>query len=93
MPGAANQKFCSVECYRKSLRKSFLKQRAIDNATPRKSLDEWCREASECGLDYGNYRALINQGKTFEELKAQAESRGGCVHSRRHSSFKGGHQI
>lgn len=92
MSGAANQKFCSVECYRKSLRKSFLKQRAIENATPRKPLEEWCREARECGLDYGNYRALINMGKTYEELKAQAEYRGGSAHSHRHP-VKGGTQI
>lgn len=37
-----------------------------------KSLAEWCKEARECNLDYGNYRALITSGKTFEELKAQA---------------------
>lgn len=74
------------------MRKSFRKQRAIDNATPQKSLAEWCREAAECGLDYGNYRALINMGKTFEELKAQAESRGNYAHSHRHS-VKGGTQI
>lgn len=49
-------------------------QKKVDEATgkPTKTLSDWAREAAECGLDYGNYRALIErQGKTFEELKAQ----------------------
>lgn len=56
---------------------------------PPKSLAEWCKEANECNLDYGNYRALIEHGgKTFEELRAQAATR--CVqfhaHGRVHSN-------
>ena len=46
-----------------------------------KSLDDWCREAAECNLDYGNYRALITQGKSFDELKAQAPFRQTPAHS------------
>lgn len=46
----------------------------VDKATgkPIKTLDDWCREAAECGLDYGTYRTLVElHGKTFAELKAQ----------------------
>ena len=49
----------------------------VDKATgkPIKTLDDWCREAAECGLDYGTYRTLVEaQGKTFAELKAQKEA-------------------
>ena len=43
-----------------------------------KSLEDWIREASECNMDYGNYRAQIEHfGKTFEQLKAQADSKSG----------------
>ena len=48
---------------------------------PKKSLAEWEREATECNLDYGNYRALLNVGKTYEELKALADGRGIRYHS------------
>lgn len=42
----------------------------LNRPTPKKSLAQWAREADECGLDYGTYRALLNMGRTFEELKA-----------------------
>ena len=41
---------------------------------PQKNLDEWLSEAQSCGMSYGKYRAAINQGKTFEELKNYYES-------------------
>lgn len=55
----------------------------IDKATgkPIKTPDDWCREAAECGLDYGTYRALITQGKTFTELKAQRDHRHVHMHA------------
>ncbi len=34
-----------------------------------KKLSEWAREAQACDLDYGTYRALIESGKTLEEIK------------------------
>lgn len=39
-----------------------------------KTLDDWAREASDCNLDYGTYRALIAAGRTFEQLKADRRS-------------------
>lgn len=34
-----------------------------------KTLDDWTREAFECNLDYGTYRALIAAGRTFAGLR------------------------
>ena len=41
---------------------------------PEKPLKAWIREARECNLDYGTYRALITAGRTFEQLKAEQRS-------------------
>ena len=61
---------------------------------PRKSLSEWSREADECNLDYGNYRALIAQGKTFEQLKATAHLRQIPAHATRPlHGFQGGNRL
>ena len=51
-------------------------QKKVDEATgkPVKTLDDWAREAAECNLDYGTYRALIAAGKTFEQLKVEQRS-------------------
>ena len=62
--------FCSRLCYDEFRHKQKRKAQVKG-----KSLSEWQREAAECNLDYGSYRGLIEQGKTFEELKAQAISR------------------
>ena len=51
---------------------------------PTKSLTEWSNEAAECNLDYGTYRALIEQGKTFDELKAQRDHRPVHMHAHGH---------
>lgn len=52
-----------------------------------KTLEEWVREARECNLDYGNYRALIAAGKTYEELKATADTRTAVKHAHKPSRF------
>lgn len=60
-------------------------KRKVDEAEgkPVKALSAWCKEADECNLDYGTYRTLVElHGKTFEELKAQAETRCLPTHSR-----------
>ena len=91
-------KYCSDSCRKKAAAESFkqfqARQKAkvpTDKIVARKpkTLADWCREADECNLDYGTYRALIEHGgKTFEELRAQAASR--CVqihaHGRVHSN-------
>lgn len=56
---------------------------------PKKSLAEWAREADECNMDYGNYRAQIAAGKTFEELKATASQRTGYSGNRSYRSQHG----
>lgn len=82
---SGNGKYCSSECRRKGRTKDSLSARARNNAQdltnkavqrPTKTLDDWAREAFACGLDYGTYRAMIDRGKTFAELKAQYEQRG-----------------
>ena len=59
-------------------------QKAVNDATVRnlqkklntRSFADWQREAAECNMDYGNYRAQIEVfGKTYEELKATADRR------------------
>ena len=50
-------------------REARIKAEALNRHTSPKTLDDWLREADACGLDYGTYRALIAQGKTFEQLK------------------------
>lgn len=58
---------------------------------PVKTLSDWSREAAECNMDYGQYRAQIEVfGKTYEELKATAASRSTTVHA--HAS-KGSHKV
>lgn len=66
----------------KRLQHGFIQKR-VDKATG-KTLDDWAREADECNLDYGTYRALIAAGKTFEQLKAERRSPQTHSHCRRH---------
>ena len=50
-------------------------------------VSDFAREAAECNLDYGTYRAFRNMGKTYEELKALAPIRNPPVHQ--HTPIKG----
>ena len=87
VPRYSFQKFCSDVCSKKAERLRHRKLRAqnaakqVNEQSNPKSLDDWCREAAECNLDYGNYRALIESGKTFDELKARADSHQFQTHS------------
>lgn len=83
-PSSNQGKYCSPECRRKGYAKKTKVEVARGNAQnltdkavkrPTKTLDDWAREAFACGLDYGTYRALIDRGKSFEELKARYERR------------------
>lgn len=87
------EKYCSEECRKKAAseqvkqcdaRRQAKKLTDKKFARKPKTLADWCREANECNLDYGTYRALITSGKTFEELKSR------CVqihaHGRVHST-------
>lgn len=51
-----------------------------------KTFEEWTREARECNLDYGTYRALRTMGKSFDELKAQADFAKSPAHSHGYSN-------
>ena len=84
IPVSAHQKFCCYACgdrYRHGRPKPKPKSKG-------KSLDDWAREAAECNLDYGTYRALIQQGKSFDELKATADSRHPPAHQRNSKNCK-----
>lgn len=59
-------KFCTKKC-----ENDYNTRFPTGDPNAPKTLDEWVQEAKDCGLDYGNYRAQISLGKTFEELKAR----------------------
>lgn len=88
-PRNSCQKYCSEECRDQAYsqlqkverQKPKKPQKPKLEVAPKKTLADWCREANECNLDYGNYRALIESGKTFGELKANADSRQLPAHS------------
>ena len=87
------QKYCSEECRAQAysqLQKVEPKKPTKPKleVAPKKTLADWCREANECNLDYGNYRALIESGKTFDELKANADSRQFPAHSHLRKGMK-----
>ena len=85
----ACRKYCSDACYRKKDRRRSREYRSpriknkVEQAAdkPVKTLDDWAREARECNLDYGTYRALIDAGKTLEEIKAIYGNRTLATHS------------
>lgn len=66
--------FCSNKC-KGAHRKQKIKS---PPAQPEKTLAQWVDEARQCNLDYGTYRALIQAGKSFDELKTQAANHVGC---------------
>ena len=90
-----HQKFCSDECREHARRLRRTKKIFLDEQeklTPKKqpgekTLEDWVREARECNLDYGNYRALIAAGKTYEELKATADTRTAGEHAHKPYRF------
>lgn len=83
-PAKGNARFCSRKCY--DAWRIAPKESKQEPAEPPKPLTDWIREAKECNLDYGTYRGLIEQGKTFDQLKALAPSRNPGIHSRSHRS-------
>lgn len=69
---------CKAIQHEKALAKQRERQRRLNaqkkvdksQGKPVKTLDDWVREAADCNLDYGTYRALIAAGNTFDQLKA-----------------------
>ena len=83
-------KYCSKKCRNEAIKKEQAKQ-AMAKATGEKvkTIADWTREARECNLDYGTYRGLIEQcGRTYEELKATADSRAAKLHAHAGKSSK-----
>ena len=60
------RQFCTPRC-----EVAFKVCRARANETREQRLNRLAREARECGLDYGTYRAMLGLGKTYEELRAR----------------------
>lgn len=76
--GMAHQKNCD-DCLAEQKRETQRRiQERYDAQRPKpktgKTLEDWAREADDCNLDYGTYRALIATGRTFEQLKADRRS-------------------
>ena len=82
----AGDSFCSTRCsleYHGQVERKHSKNRSD------RQLSEIVREARECNLDYGAYRAYLNMGKTFEELKELAPLRNPQVHQRTPQRLRG----
>ena len=75
----AGDPFCSTRC---SLEYHGLVPREHNKNRSGRQLSDVVREARECNLDYGTYRAYLNMGKTFEEVKLLAPIRNPQVHQR-----------
>ena len=60
--------YCSEECRKKqhAARYWYVEQPRTDG----KKFAQLAREAADCNLDYGTYRALIEQGRTYSQIKA-----------------------
>ena len=68
IPYASRQKFCQNPCTHSDPNaKKLLQKEKHKQKTER--FNEIIRQADELGISYGYYRALLNSGKTFEELK------------------------
>lgn len=86
-PSSSLNIFCSAECRTQfhNVKKFILskstrqnknvdtKKTAFPSKSKKKSVEDWQREAAQCGMSYGKYRfAIEKQGKTFDELKRPA---------------------
>ena len=97
-PKNSTQKYCGTDCniivHRNQSRECYIKRRAKETTAravakaakvpppPVKTFADWTREAADCNMDYGTYRAQIEVfGKTYEQLKATADSRIKAAHS------------
>jgi len=95
-PKNSGQKYCSRECGHKAVSQSYelariqkaaneATARALAKAIHKRTLADWEREAADCNMDYGTYRAQIEVfGKTYEELKATADRRQVPKHAHGH---------
>lgn len=79
-PSRSDQIYCSKACCNKAYGKANYKKKHEEYASPfakpkESFLDKRIEEANACGLSYGQYKAQIAMGKTFDELKAIHEAR------------------
>lgn len=72
------QIYCSGACRYANERANCTKQAPpILRAKKKKkrTIDDYIAESEACGLSYGQYKAQLRLGKTFEELKAAYEEK------------------
>lgn len=70
-PIGSDKKFCSIFCELVNDYRELHppKEKVEKKPAKKKTLLDWQREAQQCGMSYGIYRAQIERfGKTFEEL-------------------------
>ena len=72
IPRDKRQIYCYNPCTRKPLNKKTYSYKAIQRKA--EHLNELIRQADELKISYGKYRVLLNSGKTFEELKQNANN-------------------
>ena len=77
-PKTCTQCYCSKEC--REAAEAEQRERLTKKPKHVSQINEMARQAAECNLDYGTYRAYLNMGKTYEELKALAPIRNPQVH-------------
>ena len=67
------KKYCCIKCRTKANaeKAKHTGQNSKSKIETGKTLEDYAREADECGLSYGKYKAQLRLGKTFEELKAE----------------------
>lgn len=67
-----NAKYCSTKCRNEAIKKeSAANAMAKASGQAVKSLADWTREARECNMDYGTYRAQIEVfGKNVRGTKS-----------------------
>lgn len=85
-----NQKFCSDKCQQRHWKGRY---HLLGKTAQPTTLDQWVRESRQVNLDYGTYRGLIEQGKTFDEIKAQNHVQQIHAHRTTHHSFSTGDLI
>ena len=90
-PRHYNSRFCSRVCCLAWRRHESPPDKPPISNQP--SLSDLVKQATLCNLDYGNYRALLNTGLTFEQILAQADRRNPAVHNQIGRTRNDGHLI
>ena len=79
-----HKKYCSEKCayeaikarnrkqyYKNKIQREIYDEMSMELQKKKVPLEQLIKESQELGISYGKYRALLNMGKTYEELKAK----------------------